>query len=315
MITVEHLSKHYGNKKALDDVSFSVPKGQVLGLLGLNGAGKSTTMNLLTGCLAPTSGKITIDGIDSAENAREMKRKIGYLPEIPPLYTDMLVSEFLGFVHELKGLTTKKSTELSAVYEKTGLAKVQGRVIKNLSKGYRQRVGLAAAMLGSPEVLVLDEPTVGLDPTQMIEIRKLIAEIGAERTVILSSHILTEIQAVCERVVVLNDGRVVADDTPENLENAMHSKSSVVAAIEGAPEDVLAALRACPGLQTAEMLCPREEGVCEYRIAGAPGTDIRRDLFFTLAAANLPLLSARSAQVTLEDVFLRLVGGEGENAQ
>lgn len=308
MIEVQHLTKQYGAKTALNDVSFSVPRGQVLGLLGLNGAGKSTTMNIIAGCLAATSGTVTIDGVDIVKNPLAAKKKIGYLPEIPPLYVDMKVEDFLSFVYELKGLRGDRRGALGQVCEKAGIAHVRSRIIRNLSKGYRQRVGLAAAMLGEPAVLILDEPTVGLDPTQIIEIRTLIEQVGKEHTVILSSHILSEIQAVCERVIVLNEGRLVADDTPENLENAFQSKNSCVALIEGEPDQVLEALKRAPSVECAERLALSEPGVYEYRIQGRENADIRRDVFNVLSEAHLPLLGTRSAHVTLEDVFLRLVG-------
>ena len=314
MIEVRHLTKQYGAKTALNDVSFSVPHGQVLGLLGLNGAGKSTTMNIIAGCLAATSGTVTIDGVDIVKDPLAAKKKIGYLPEIPPLYVDMKVEDFLSFVYELKGLRGDKRGALGQVCEKAGVTNVRGRIIKNLSKGYRQRVGLAAAMLGEPAVLILDEPTVGLDPTQIIEIRSLIEQVGREHTVILSSHILSEIQAVCERVIVLNEGRLVADDTPENLENAIQSKNSCVALIEGEPEQVLAALERAPSVESTERLGLSEPGVWEYRIRGKEDADIRRDVFNVLSEAHLPLLGTRSAHVTLEDVFLRLVGAQTETA-
>ncbi|WP_418719252.1 ABC transporter ATP-binding protein [Candidatus Allofournierella merdipullorum] len=315
MIEVRHLTKQYGAKTALNDVSFSVPRGQVLGLLGLNGAGKSTTMNIIAGCLAATSGTVTIDGVDIVKDPLAAKKKIGYLPEIPPLYVDMKVEDFLSFVYELKGLRGDRRGALGQVCEKAGVTNVRGRIIKNLSKGYRQRVGLAAAMLGEPAVLILDEPTVGLDPTQIIEIRSLIEQVGREHTVILSSHILSEIQAVCERVIVLNEGRLVADDTPENLENAIQSKNSCVALIEGEPEQVLAALERAPSVESAERLGLSEPGVWEYRIRGKEDADIRRDVFNVLSEAHLPLLGTRSAHVTLEDVFLRLVGAQTETAE
>lgn len=314
MIEVRHLTKQYGAKTALNDVSFSVPHGQVLGLLGLNGAGKSTTMNIIAGCLAATSGTVTIDGVDIVKDPLAAKKKIGYLPEIPPLYVDMKVEDFLSFVYELKGLRGDRRGALGQVCEEAGVTNVRGRIIKNLSKGYRQRVGLAAAMLGEPAVLILDEPTVGLDPTQIIEIRSLIEQVGREHTVILSSHILSEIQAVCERVIVLNEGRLVADDTPENLENAIQSKNSCVALIEGEPEQVLAALERAPSVESTERLGLSEPGVWEYRIRGKEDADIRRDVFNVLSEAHLPLLGTRSAHVTLEDVFLRLVGAQTETA-
>ena len=277
-------------------------------------------MNIIAGCLAATSGTVTIDGVDIVKNPLAAKKKIGYLPEIPPLYVDMKVEDFLSFVYELKGLRGDRRGALGQVCEKAGIAHVRSRIIKNLSKGYRQRVGLAAALLGEPAVLILDEPTVGLDPTQIIEIRTLIEQVGKEHTVILSSHILSEIQAVCERVIVLNEGRLVADDTPSNLEGTMQSKNSCVALVEGEPEQVLEALRSAPSVESVERLGLSEPGVYEYRIQGHENADIRRDVFNVLSGAHLPLLGTRSVHVTLEDVFLRLVGvqaapqTEGEEA-
>lgn len=315
MIEARHLTKQYGAARALDDVSFTVPQGQVLGLLGLNGAGKSTTMNILTGCLAPTSGSVIIGGVDMAKNPAEAKRLIGYLPEVPPLYVDMKVGEFLSFVFSLKKLKGEKRAVVHAAAVQAGVDAVLGRIIRNLSKGYRQRVGLAAAMLGDPKVLILDEPTVGLDPSQIIEIRTLISKLGKERTVILSSHILTEIQAVCERVIVLNRGKIVADDTPERLESAMLRHSSHSALVEGAPDAVLAVLNTVPSISEATCLGERESGVWEYRLRSQEGADIRRDLFRALASADLPLLDTRGSDVTLEDVFLRLVGRSGREEE
>lgn len=313
MIEAKHLTKRYGAAAALDDVSFTVPKGQVLGLLGLNGAGKSTTMNIIAGCLAPTQGKVLVDGIDIAEQPAKAKRKIGYLPEVPPLYVDMKVEEFLRFVCGLKKLPGNRKAACAAAAEQAGVAHVSGRLIRNLSKGYRQRVGLAAAMLGEPEALILDEPTVGLDPTQIIEIRTLISRLGRERTVILSSHILTEIQAVCERVIVLDRGRVAADGAPERLEAAMQGGGSLTLLIEGGPERVLDVIGAIPSVASVQCLGRREEGAWAYQADGKDGADIRRALFYALCGAGLPLLASRSADVTLEDVFLQLVrrnGGE-----
>lgn len=315
MIEAHHLSKRYGAAVALDDVSFTVPRGQVLGLLGLNGAGKSTTMNIIAGCLAPTDGCVLVDGVDMSVHPAKAKRNIGYLPEIPPLYADMTVEEFLRFVWSLKKLRGDQKAEVRDTAEQAGVSHVLGRLIRNLSKGYRQRVGLAAAMLGAPPILILDEPTVGLDPTQIIEIRSLITRLGRDRTVILSSHILPEIQAVCQRVIVLNRGRLVADDTPEQLEQAMRSRSRLSILVEGEPAAVLSALTSLAHVTHAECLERREPGVWEYRVEGLEGYDIRREVFFALSGAALPLLSSRSGDVTLEDVFLHLVGCGGEEAE
>lgn len=310
MVEIKNLKKCYGNKQALLGLDITIQKGEVVGLLGLNGAGKSTTMNIMTGCLSATEGTVLIDGIDIAREPLKAKKKIGYLPEIPPLYTDMKVLQYLEFIYELKKVKGNKKEHLLAVCEKVGITDVKGRLIKNLSKGYRQRVGLAQAFIGNPPILILDEPTVGLDPTQIIEIRNLIEEMGKERTVILSSHILSEIQAVCKRVIVIDRGQVVADDTPENLEAVLQNKNCCIAAVEGDPEIVEETLRKIENIKKVTKLHEIEAGVFEYEVLGNENTHIRRSMFFALASANLPLLATRSAKVSLEDVFLQLVGTE-----
>ncbi len=314
MIEIRNLSKNYGKKQALAGVDVSIEKGEIVGLLGLNGAGKSTTMNILTGCLSPTEGTVLIEGVDISKDPLLAKRKVGYLPEIPPLYMDMSVMRYLKFVYGIKHIKGNRGEHLEGICKQTGLDQVSNRLIRNLSKGYRQRVGLAQALIGDPPVLILDEPTVGLDPTQIIEIRSLITGMGKDRTVILSSHILSEIQAVCGRVLVLKQGMIVADDTPENLENALRNKNSCIASIEGEVQRVTQVLSDIPDIERAVPLTEVEPGVYEYEIAGMANTDIRRNLFFALAKAELPLLGIRSAGVSLEDVFLNLVAeqqGEG----
>lgn len=308
MIEVNNLVKRYGAKVAVDHISFRIDDGEVVGFLGPNGAGKSTTMNVLTGYISSTDGSVKIDGYDVLENPAEVKRRIGFLPENPPLYMDMTVNEYLRFACSIKGVRRPYEKHISDICELVGIAHVRKRLIRNLSKGYKQRTGLAQALIGNPSTIILDEPTVGLDPTQIIEIRTLIEQVGKEHTVILSSHILSEIQAVCERVIVLNEGRLVADDTPSNLEGTMQSKNSCVALVEGEPEQVLEALRSAPSVESVERLGLSEPGVYEYRIQGHENADIRRDVFNVLSEAHLPLLGTRSAHVTLEDVFLRLVG-------
>ena len=228
MIKVNNLTKKYGSTVALEDVSFSVKKGEVAGFLGPNGAGKSTTMNIITGYLSSTSGTVTIDGFDILEQPTEAKKKIGYLPEVPPLYPDMTVNEYLDFVYELKGAAQKKEAHFKEICELTGISSVRGRLIRNLSKGYRQRVGIAQTLVGNPPVLILDEPTVGLDPKQIIEVRNLIKKLGQKHTVILSSHILSEVQAVCDRIIVLNNGKLVADSTSESLSDRLTDGHSLI---------------------------------------------------------------------------------------
>ncbi len=307
MIQIRDLQKSYGSKEALRGIGCTIKQGEIVGLLGLNGAGKSTAMNIMTGCLAASRGQVLIDGIDIAKEPLKAKQKIGYLPEIPPLYTDMKVQRYLEFIFDLKKAQGDKKRHLAEVCEKAGITQVGGRLIKNLSKGYRQRVGLAQALIGNPPILILDEPTVGLDPTQMIEIRGLIEEMGRQRTVILSSHILSEVQAVCGRVIVLNEGQVVADDTPEHLEAALQRKNRCIAAIEGHPDRVRQTLLGVPCIESVALLAETEPGVHEYQVQGRPGEDIRRPMFGALAAANLPLLGTRAHRLSLEDVFLQLV--------
>lgn len=312
MIEIEHLYKCYGSKQALGGLHVTIKKGEIVGLLGLNGAGKSTTMNLITGCLAATKGTVRLDGVDIGEEPLKAKKKVGYLPEMPPLYLDMTVMDYLKFVYGIKKVKGNRNEHLEEICRMTGVDLVSGRLIRNLSKGYRQRVGVAQALIGDPPILILDEPTVGLDPTQIIEIRNLISQMGKERTVILSSHILSEIQAVCHRVLVLNQGVLVADDTPDNLEAAVRNKNSCMASIEGDPLLVTAVLRNLPDVVQIIQGEETEPGVYEYEIQGKEEADIRRALFFALSEAGYPLLAARSSKATLEEVFLKLVAdGEG----
>ena len=246
MIEVKNLTKYYGDKHAVDGISFSVKQGEILGFLGPNGAGKSTTMNILTGYISSTSGSVEIDGYDILDNPIEAKQKIGYLPELPPLYTDMTVQGYLSFVYDLKKCKIPKKQHIDDVCRRVRIDHVQNRIIKNLSKGYRQRVGLAQALIGNPEVLILDEPTVGLDPKQIIEIRDLIKVLGERHTVILSSHILSEVQAVCDRLVIINGGKIVADDTAENLTRKLSKDFRYIIRVEGPQEDIQKVLSSIP---------------------------------------------------------------------
>lgn len=311
MVKVEHLVKYYGEKKVLSDISFSIREGEVVGLLGLNGAGKSTTMNILTGYLSATSGSVQIDGHDILADANGAKRNIGYLPELFAFYPEMRVDEYLAFCCDLKGVTGDKkerAEHLDAICQRVGLTHVRGRMIRNLSKGYKQRVGFAQALVGNPKVLILDEPTVGLDPSQIIEIRELIRSAGKSSTVIVSSHILSEIQAICDRVIVIHGGRVIADDTPERLARMIMATHRMVVRVEGEPEQVTAALKSTPGVLKVTCLTEKEPGAFDYRIDGEPDTDIRADVFRSLAKADLPLLCTYHNELSLEDVFLNLVG-------
>ena len=310
MIEVQDLTKRYGLNVAVDNISFHVDEGEILGFLGPNGAGKSTTMNILTGYLSATGGICRINGIDILDNPSAAKKAIGYLPEIPPLYLDMTVKEYLDFVYDLKKVRLPRSSHIREIAELVKIENVYTRLIKNLSKGYKQRVGLAQAMLGNPQVLILDEPTVGLDPNQIIEIRDLIRSLGKGHTIILSSHILSEIQAVCDRVVVINKGKIVADDTVANLSENMSEEHRYTLLVEGPEEEVKKALQGIEGMRNVQVLSRPEEGVGEYSAEAVEGKDLRRAVFARLAERNWPLLGMRSSALTLEDVFYRLTKGE-----
>ena len=310
MIEVKNLSKSYGDKKAVDNISFKANDGEILGFLGPNGAGKSTTVNILTGYLSSTSGEAYINGKEILENPIAAKRDIGYLPEQPPLYLDMTVREYLYFVYELKGCRLPRNTHLKEICELVKIDNVFDRIIKNLSKGYKQRVGLAQALVGNPGVLILDEPTVGLDPKQIIEIRTLIKKLGKNHTVILSSHILSEVQAVCDRIVVINQGKIVADDTADNLSSSLSADHKLIARIDGPREEVVKVVSAIPGVVTVLADMQREKGVWEYNIEATEGTDIRRELNRRLSARSWYIMGLRSSELSLEDIFLRLTMGE-----
>ncbi len=314
MIEVRNLTKHYGDKHAVNDISFTVEDGEILGFLGPNGAGKSTTMNMLTGYISSTSGQALINGVDILEDPIKAKSYIGYLPELPPLYVDMTVKGYLHYVYELKKCKLPRRAHLNEVMTLTKISDVQNRLIKNLSKGYKQRVGLAQALIGNPPVLILDEPTVGMDPRQIQEILSLIKKLGKNHSVILSSHILSEIQATCDRIIIINHGVVAAHDTTDNLAKNVSTDHRLIARIEGPREEIVKAMRNIPGIKYCRAEMEREPGVYEYELEAAPGYDIRRDLFEIASENGWPLLSSRSAELTLEDVFLRITMGEGINA-
>lgn len=307
MIEIHDLVKYYGEKLALDHVSFTVEKGEILGFLGPNGAGKSTTMNIVTGFLSATSGNVSINGYDILEKPQEAKSCIGYLPENPPLYLDMTVLEYLKFVSDLKGVSkSDRIAGLASIMKMVRITDVSERLIKNLSKGYRQRVGIAQAMIGNPDVLILDEPTVGLDPKQIIEIRNLIKELGRHHTVILSSHILSEVQAVCDRVVIINQGRIAAIDTPAGLSKKMAATSKFQLAAEGPANDIIQKIRLIPGVRMAELVLEKENNVHILEIENAPDTDVRKQVFFEMARNSWPILEMKSLDPTLEEIFLKV---------
>ena len=309
MIEVKNLSKSYGNKLAVNDISFSVSEGEILGFLGPNGAGKSTTMNILTGYLSSSGGEAVINGADILEDPAAAKRSIGYLPELPPLYLDMTVTEYLNFVYDLKKCKLPRRSHLAEICSLVKITDVSRRVIRNLSKGYRQRVGLAQALVGNPKVLILDEPTVGLDPKQIIEIRTLIKRLGKNHTVILSSHILSEVQAVCDRIVVIDKGRLVANDTTENLSRSLSADHKLLVQIEGPVKEVQQQLKAIPDMVEVH-LNRTFDGVSEFELNAKDGADVRREVFKRMAARSYPILLMRSSELTLEEIFLKLTTGD-----
>lgn len=310
MIEVKSLTKQYGAKKAVDDISFTVQDGEILGFLGPNGAGKSTTMNILTGYISSTQGQALINGIDILENPSKAKMNIGYLPELPPLYLDMTVKDYLDFAYDLKKCKLAKKPHIDEICKLVKITDVYNRIIGHLSKGYKQRVGLAQALIGNPPILILDEPTVGLDPMQIIEIRTLIKKLGKRHTVILSSHILSEIQAVCDRIVIINNGKIVADDTTENLTGSLSDDHRLIVRIEGSREEILKVIEGIKGVRTVLADMEREKGAFDYEIDVEEGVDIRRELFRRIADRNWTILSLTTAEMTLEDIFLRITTGE-----
>ena len=315
MINVSGLSKRYGTHLAVKDVSFNIEKGEVIGFLGPNGAGKSTIMNILTGYLSMTQGKVEIDGFDIVEFPEQAKRRIGYLPEIPPLYTDMKVREYLNFIYDLKKVKFPKKPHIDEVLRLVGIDNVANRLIKNLSKGYRQRVGFAQALIGNPDVLILDEPTVGLDPKQIIEIRNLIGRLGKNHTIILSSHILSEIQAVCKRVIIINRGEIIADDTAENLAHRLSDNKTLLARIVCSEEDMLATLKTVKGVKSVTSLGQMESGSYDFVIEPMDGADIRADVFDRVVSRGKKLLALNDNRLSLEQVFLRLTDMDTKEAK
>ena len=308
MIDINHLIKRYGTNFAVNDISFTVEQGEIMGFLGPNGAGKTTTLNILTGYLSATSGNAKIAGVDILDHPLEAKSHIGFLPEQPPLYLDMTVKEYLNFVYDLKKCTLNRKKHLEEICEVVRISEVFPRLIKHLSKGYRQRVGLAQALVGNPEVLIFDEPTVGLDPKQIIEIRNLIKALGHNHTIILSTHILPEVQAVCDRIVVINKGKIIADEKTENLQVAVEGERRIKAKICARPDAVLSAVKALDGVRQADLFeTAGELGSVTVILTSDPRVDIRKPLFSMLAKNDWPLIGLEAMSTSLEDVFIELV--------
>jgi ABC-2 type transport system ATP-binding protein len=314
MIEVEHLSKSYGSITAIEDVSFVVEKGEILGFLGPNGAGKTTTMRILTCFMPPTRGTARVSGYDIFTDSLQVRRCIGYVPESAPLYTDMPVASYLNFVGEIKGLSRRDRLRQAAqIMDDVGIRDVQHRYIGKLSKGYRQRVALAQALMGNPDVLILDEPTIGLDPRQIIEIRQLIKRLAGQKTVILSTHILPEVSMVCQRVIIINHGRVVAMDSPENLTSKLQKSSQVLLRVEGPSDEIRRALGAVPGVQTVKQEGVGPGNVVTCVVESRRDMDVRKELAATVFKHNWGLLELRPVDLTLEEVFVRLVTEEKES--
>lgn len=307
MVEVKNLTKRYGNTTVVDDISFNVDSGEILGFLGPNGAGKSTTMNMITGYISSSSGTVTVNGAEVLDNPKKVKSNVGYLPEIPPLYVDMTVRKYLEFMFDLKKVKLPKKEHISEVMRLVKISDVSERIIKHLSKGYRQRVGFAQALLGNPPILILDEPTVGLDPQQIIEMRTLIRQLGKKHTVIFSSHVLSEVSAICDRIIVISNGKIVADEKTENLSSSISGEQKLRLDIEGSSSTVLDALKILPGIIKIRKQHDIGEKTSRYLIEYKNGIDVRRDVFKAIANSGCVILDMQNGNETLEDSFLKLV--------
>ena len=310
MIELKNVTKKYGKVVAVDNISFTINEGEIVGLLGPNGAGKSTTMNMITGFIEQTEGEIIINGFDTIEKPRKAKKEIGYMPEGVPLYSDLTVKEFVTYMAELKQVNKKERKEkIEKIIEETGLKEVEKKLIKNLSRGYKQRVSMAGALVGEPKVLILDEPTVGLDPKQITEIRNLIKELGKKHTIILSSHILSEVSQICNKVVIINKGKIVAVDTPENLENKVNNKNCVYITVEDTENKIQNIKDKIEGIKSLELAKENEDGTKQYIVEADGDIDLRKIIFSELAKENITIFEMKKADTTLEDAFIKLIEG------
>ena len=316
MIQVENITKKYGSFTAVNDISFEIEEGEIVGFLGPNGAGKSTTMNMITGFIEPTSGKIIVDGYNISKKPKKAKRQIGYMPEGVPLYTDLTVKEFVTYMAELKGVPKKeRKQKVEKALEDTGLIDVKNKLTRNLSRGYKQRVSMAGALVSNPKVIILDEPTVGLDPKQVTEIRALIKNLGKEHTVILSSHILSEVSQICNRVIIINKGKIIAIDTPENLEKKVVRDNTVYVTVED-PENKMDSVKdKLENVQEIKLIEENEDKTKKYKITADDGVDLRKNIFDTFAKEEITIFEMKKSDVTLEDAFMQLINSQDENAE
>lgn len=310
MIEVKNVTKKYGKTVAIDNISFTINEGEIIGLLGPNGAGKSTTMNMLTGFIEQTEGEIIIDGYNMLKKPKKAKREIGYMPEGVPLYTDLTVKEFVTYMAQIKNVDRKlRKEKVEKIIEQTGLKDVENKLTRNLSRGYKQRVSMAGALVGEPKILILDEPTVGLDPKQITEIRNLIKELGKTHTIIISSHILSEISQICSKVIIINKGKIVAVDTPENLEEKVSNKNCVYVTVED-PENKMKEIKnKIKDIKRLELIEKNEDGTTQYMIESSENIDLRKTIFSELAKENITIFEMKKADTTLEDAFMKLIEG------
>ena len=316
MIAITNVTKKYGNFTAVDDISFTIQNGEIIGFLGPNGAGKSTTMNMITGYIEPTEGTITVNGYDIQKKPQKAKKQIGYMPEGVPLYQDLTVKEFVTYMAELKKVDKKvKKEEVEKAITETGIKDVEKKLIRNLSRGYKQRVSMAGALVGSPDVLILDEPTVGLDPKQITEIRSLIKELGKEHTIILSSHILSEVSQLCERVIIINKGKIVAIDTPENLEKATQEKNIILVTVEDKQNKMKEINTLIPEIAKCEEVKDNGDGTKQYMIEAKENADLRKQLFEVLPKNDITIFELKKAETSLEDAFITLINKSSEKAK
>ena len=311
MIEVKNVTKKYPNIKAVDNINFTIKDGEVVGFLGPNGAGKTTTMNMITGFIEPTEGQIIINGFDIVKKSKKAKKQIGYMPEGVPLYTELTAREFVNYMAELKDVKAKERKEaVEKAIEETGLKDVQNKLIKNLSRGYKQRVSMAGALVGNPEVIILDEPTVGLDPKQITEIRSLIKELGKKHTVILSSHILSEVSQICERVIIINHGKIVAIDTPENLENKTKEKNTILVTVEDKNEKMKNLKEEVKEIEEIKLVKDNEDGTKQYAVTSADKVDLRKKIFEILPKQDITIFELKKDESTLEDSFIKLIDSD-----